>query len=425
MDITLYDRPGWCSHAWYQTRGEDASLLVPIQSSNMSKPYGDPFRMDTEDTVLKSTDGGKSWTSFRDPALTAYPWGCYGLPGRSKDGMLISVISAGYVTTAVERQEHLVRYGISRFYNAKSEWLYTPWPVAMADELREKGIYVSAMPRPGVKELVFSLTGYAYRTSRDGGKTWSVHPITGLPFHSGEGGTFRNMLITPKGAWVGSVFGVPNPDHKPIPPDATFGETSMPVASYALRSENEGATWQLFPIAYDPSGEHSFDETALLQLTSGRILAMLRHTHWLDGKRADVYLYESHSDSDGKTWSTPINTGMWGYPAHLLMLKSGKILCTYGHRDDPWGHRATLSSDGGKTWDVDRTKILRDDCISGWTTYPMSSQLDDGTIFTTYGMVKKPAPGAIPAAEDGNSEDRYVYAAASIYSEDFVRPLGV
>jgi hypothetical protein len=388
----------------------------------MSKPYGDQIRMETEDVVLKSTDGGKSWTSYRDPALTAYPWGCYGLPGKNKDGMLISVISASYVTTAEERQEHLNRYGISRFYNAKSEWLYTPWPATMADELQKKGFYTFAMPRAGVKDLVFSLIDYAYRTSHDGGMTWSVHPIKGLPFHSQEGGSFRNTIVTPKGVWVASVFGIPDPDRKPIP-NAQSGAPKIRTAAYALRSEDQGASWKLIPIAFDPSGEHSFDETALLQLASGRILAMLRHTHWLDAKRKDVFLFESHSD-DGNTWSTPANTGMWGYPAHLLMLKSGKILCTYGRRDDPWGHRATLSSDGGKTWDVEHTKILRDDCIRGWTTYPMSSQLDDGTIFTTYGMVKKPAPGAIPPAEDGDAEDHYVYAAASLYSEDFMRPLG-
>ena len=54
----------------------------------------------------------------------------------------------------------------------------------------------------------------------------------------------------------------------------------------------------------------------------------------------------------------------------------------------------------------------------------MSSQLADGTIFTTCGMVKRPAPGAIPPAEDGDTEDHYVYAAGCLYTEDYVRPLG-
>ena len=423
VDMTLYDRPGWCSHAWYHMRGEDGSILVPIQSSDMGKPYGDFIRTETDDLVLKSADDGKTWTLFRDPGLTAYPWGCYGLPGRTHEGMLVSVVCAAYVLSAEERQEHLNRYGIARFYNAKSEWLYTPWPIALAPELRRKGIYVFIAPREGGKELAFSLNSFVCRTSRDGGKTWINRSIRGLPFNSDEAGSFRNTVVTRKGMWVASVFGTPNPERKPVI-DAEFGSSRMPIGSFALRSQDQGNSWQLVQIAYDSTGEHSFDETALLELPSGRILAMIRHTHWQKEKREDVYLYESHSDDQGRTWSTPISTGMWGYPAHLLILRSGKILCTYGHRDDPWGHRASLSSDGGKTWDVGNIKLVRDDSLPGWTTYPMSSQLDDGTIFTTYGILKKAAPGAIPAAKDGHEEDRYVYAAASFYSEAFVRPLG-
>ena len=222
------------------------------------------------------------------------------------------------------------------------------------------------------------------------------------------------------------MFGTPNPERKPVS-DAEFGSAEMPIGSFVLRSEDQGQTWQLSQIGYDPSGDHSFDETSLLLLPSGRILAMLRHTDWTNRQKPDQYLYQSHSDDEGKTWSTPVNSGLRGYPAHLLRLKSGKILCTYGHRFDPWGHRAALSADDGKTWDVKRIKILRDDSLPGWTTYPMSSQLDDGTIFTTCGLLKKGTPDEIPPPEkllgDGK-QGRYVYAAASLHSEDFIQPLG-
>jgi hypothetical protein len=108
----------------------------------MRQPFGDFLRTETDDVVLKSSDGGRTWSSFRDVSLTAYPWGCYGLPGKTKDGMLVSVISAPYVLAPEERRAHLERYGLTRFYNPRSEWLYTPWPASMADQLLKQGVFV-------------------------------------------------------------------------------------------------------------------------------------------------------------------------------------------------------------------------------------------------------------------------------------------
>ena len=424
IDMTLYDRPGWCSHVWYQTQGGDGALVVPVQSCDMGKPFGDFLRTETNDVVLRSTDGGRSWTSLRDPALTSYPWGCYGLPGRTRDGTLVSVICEGYVRSAEERRAHLERHGIDRFYNSRSEWLYTPWPISMAEQLRNDGFLVhmpgSQSRDQGDGQMVFTLTGLVCRTSSNGGQTWDSRPIDGLPFLAKAAGSFRETLVTRSGTWIASISASPNPDRKPV-------TGSLRAGSYAVRSEDRGKTWQLREIAHDATGGRQFDETSLLELPSGRILAMIRHYEIEeDGLRGDDrHLYQSHSDDDGATWSRPVDTGIWGYPAHLLQLKSGKILCTYGHRTDPWGHRAVLSSDGGETWDTENTKILADYSLPGWTTYPMSSQLEDGTIFSTYGLLKKGPPGTMPERKlGGGKEGRFAYGAASLYSEDFVRPFG-
>ena len=52
--------------------------------------------------------------------------------------------------------------------------------------------------------------------------------------------------------------------------------------------------------------------------------------------------------SEGRTWSQPIKTAMWGFPAHLLELRDGRILCTYGYRRKPYGVRASISKDGAR-----------------------------------------------------------------------------
>ena len=77
---------------------------------------------------------------------------------------------------------------------------------------------------------------------------------------------------------------------------------------------------------------------------------------------------------------------MWGYPAHILTLPDGRIVATYGYRRAPMGIRATLSDDGGKTWNTNATVVLRADGRGNGSDlgYPISTLLEDGTIVTVY-----------------------------------------
>ena len=96
-----------------------------------------------------------------------------------------------------------------------------------------------------------------------------------------------------------------------------------------------------------------------------------------------------------QTWTEPIKTPIWGHPAHLLKLADGRILCTHGYRRPPMGVRAVFSEDGGETWDVAGTVVLRDDSSGhsphrgegtgvGDVGYPVSMQLPGGDILTAY-----------------------------------------
>jgi hypothetical protein len=42
------------------------------------------------------------------------------------------------------------------------------------------------------------------------------------------------------------------------------------------------------------------------------------------------------------TWSAPERTPMYGYPGQLLVPADGRLLCTYGRREAPFGVRADL-----------------------------------------------------------------------------------
>lgn len=66
----------------------------------------------------------------------------------------------------------------------------------------------------------------------------------------------------------------------------------------------------------------------------------------------------------------------------MIKLHDGRICLTYGYRSAPFGIRARLSDDGGKTWG--KVIILRDDGGSSDLGYPRTIQRPDGEIVTTY-----------------------------------------
>ncbi len=155
-------------------------------------------------------------------------------------------------------------------------------------------------------------------------------------------------------------------------------------SAYVLRTEDDGDTWTCLPMALG-SDRMSYNETALGVNADGRVIALMRTAESADKDRAG-YLHQVTSTDRGRTWSEPVNTGIWGYPAHLLRLPDGRLLATYGYRRAPMGIRACLSRDGGDTWDVDEEIVLRADGFGSGSDlgYPVTQRLADGTLATIY-----------------------------------------
>ena len=59
-------------------------------------------------------------------------------------------------------------------------------------------------------------------------------------------------------------------------------------------------------------------------------------------------------------------------------------MATYGHRRDPFGIRACLSSDEGESWSIKNEIVLRDDLKNRDLGYPTTTQLDDALLLTAY-----------------------------------------
>ncbi len=164
---------------------------------------------------------------------------------------------------------------------------------------------------------------------------------------------------------------------------AIYGETpDHRRDAYALRSTDDGNSWQCLAIARGEP-DLGFSETAIGTNSAGHVIALMRTA---ETQRDRGFLYQSISTDRGKTWSPPRNTGIWGYPAHILTLTGGRVLATYGYRRAPMGVRATFSNDGGRTWDTNATIVLRADACGNGSDlgYPVTTQLEDSTLFTIY-----------------------------------------
>ena len=133
------------------------------------------------------------------------------------------------------------------------------------------------------------------------------------------------------------------------------------------------------------------------QLSDGKIICHIRahvkRKSGTPGTSATTYQCESYDG--GKTWSKP-----WrvidelepdGSTSHIMQHSSGVVIAVYGHRSKaspPQGVRAMFSYDGGKSWDKHHTlyNISPEipERLSGDVGYPMSVELDDGSVLTVF-----------------------------------------
>ncbi len=127
-----------------------------------------------------------------------------------------------------------------------------------------------------------------------------------------------------------------------------------------------------------------YEEPHTAILPDGTFVTAIRVPSPVDG-----YMRISFSHDQGRSWSEPVKTPVRGYPQHLLVLKDGRLLATYGYRYQPMGVRACVSRDGGKTWDIDREIVLRNDGVNGDLGYPVSIELDNGEVLAVYYMSDK------------------------------------
>ena len=165
---------------------------------------------------------------------------------------------------------------------------------------------------------------------------------------------------------------------------ACFGYDGDPHSRviYILFSSTGGQSWDPPVIITDlvlaePDIPLAFSEPDIAEVAPGELYCILR-----EEKRR--YLYGCRSLDGGHSWSVPEATPIFGLPGHLLVLQDGRLLCTYGRRIAPFGIRACLSEDGGRTWEIDQEIVIRDDLPNSDLGYPVTIEYAPGQLFICY-----------------------------------------
>ena len=196
--------------------------------------------------------------------------------------------------------------------------------------------------------------------SADGGRTWSIDP-GGFPEPWPEDG---RTTASSEGYLI--PFGDILPGLDGELRVALYGGATGATRVYSSR--DDGRTWRNAGVVDRDAVIH---EPALLHLGDGKWLLAAR----LNG--LDLYA----SEDDGRSWALSSQlTGNQQHPGHLLHLRDGTVLLSYGNRQEPQGVDVRVSRDSGNTWGPPRRVVD----FAGDGGYPSSVQLADGNVLTAY-----------------------------------------
>lgn len=193
--------------------------------------------------------------------------------------------------------------------------------------------------------------------STDGGRTWS--PRYAVPVNSPHG-----PIVLSNGR---ALF-----------PGVALWSSPRAVAVY--ESADDGVSWTHRSDVPLRSGDqmNQYHELHGVEAANGTVILHIRNHN----SRNVGETLQCESTDGGRSWTEPHAIGVWGLPSHLLRMKDGRLLMSYGHRRKPFGVQARVSVDHGRTWSG--AMRLTEDGSGGDLGYPSTVELNDGSLVTVW-----------------------------------------
>jgi sialidase-1 len=335
--------------------------------------------------------------SWKPPLFHGWP-----TLARRKSGELLLAFSGG-------REAHVCPFGRLELMRSKDNGVTWGWPQVIYDgpsDDRDAGV----LETPSGAILMTNFTSLAYVKSLEAAeKLPEGDPKAWEPLRLREWQAAHHRL-TPEqreaeqGCWMwrstdGGVnwsarYRVPcNSPHGPIAlkdgrllyPGIKMWTEERTVGVW--ESKDDGLSWELLAaIPTRPGDDHKqYHELHGVETDSGKIIVQIRN-HNPENARETL---QTESTDGGKSWSIPHSIGVWGLPSHLLKLKDGRLLMTYGYRRTPRGNLARVSVDEGATWSEPLTLSADGTADIG---YPSTVECDDGTLVTVWYEVLAGSP---------------------------------
>jgi hypothetical protein len=279
--------------------------------------------------TIRSADRGRTWG---DPEFDVYPrptadgpgdlarWGPFDFLDRD---VLVSNSSTDF---GKPESRAFVRVSTDAGHN------WTPAAELPLDGLHSLSAINSALVRPDGRCLLFLI-----QVSEDG---WNRRPLVYASTDDGTGFHFLSF-ITPK--------------HDP----------------FAAAEGDWKSTYRF--------GGHRWFYPRGVMVQGGRILCTLRCQRDPTGV---MWTELFSSDDGGLTWEFLSRVNDYGAPGSLVAMEDGRLVVVYGYRLPPYGIRAVVSEDEGRSWGPEI--IVRDDGGSWDLGYPNAFEAEPGRIGTIY-----------------------------------------
>lgn len=303
---------------------------------------------------------------------------------RRKNGELLAAYSGG-------REAHVCPFGRVELMRSSDDGRTWSWPqVVMDTPIDDRDAGVLETPKGSL--LVTTFTSLAYESVLNQAKGWDAARLE--RWNAVQRATTPEQRRTLAGTWMvrstdgGLTWSTPyrvpvNSPHGPVAASGGrliyAGKDFESDAIGVSISTDDGLTWGRLSKIPTRAGDDpkNYHELHAVETAGRRILVQIRNHN----KANERETLQTESSDGGKTWTEPRAIGVWGLPSHLLRLKDGRLLMTYGYRRAPRGNHARLSEDSGRTWSE---PIVLSDDGTGDLGYPSTVELPTGQLLTLW-----------------------------------------